>query len=107
MLWLTDENFEKEIKDAAKPVLVDFWAEWCSPCLVLGPILEKIADEFEEKFIFAKADLNSNPLIAQKYGIDRIPTVVLFKEGKPVSGFSGARPEPVVRELLDKMLIED
>ncbi len=106
MLNLTDENFEKEIQNANKPVLVDFWAGYCSPCLILAPILEKIAKEFSDKLIFVKVDLETAPLIAQKYGIDQIPTIILFKNGKPKSAFSGVRPESVIRELLNKMLKE-
>jgi len=104
MLQLTDENFEQEIQNADKPVVVDFWAPWCQPCFVLTPILEKVAEEFKGKFILAKVNLQEGQGIAQRLGIDRIPIVVLFKKGKPISGFIGARPEPVVRELLDKML---
>jgi len=104
MLTLTDENFEKKIQAAEKPVVVDFLASWCAPCLVLSPILEKLAEEYKDKFILAKVSLEAAPLTAQKYGIEQIPTVVLFNGGKSVSGFIGARPEPVVRELLDKML---
>jgi thioredoxin len=104
MIELTDQNFEKEIQVADKPVVVDFWAEWCTPCFILGPILEKLADEFEGKFILAKVNLAEAKAVAQKYGVERIPMVVLFNEGKPISGFIGARPEPIVRELLGKML---
>jgi len=101
---LTDENFEKEIQAADKPVVVDFWAEWCAPCSILTPILEKLANEFEGKFILAKVNLAEARTVAQKYGVERIPMVVLFIGGKPISGFIGARPEPITRELLDKML---
>ena len=104
MITLTDENFEKEITNSSKPILVDFWAQWCMPCFVLSPILEKLAEEYKDKFILAKVSLEVAPLTAQKFGVDRIPMVVLFNGGKPISGFIGARPEPVVRELLDKML---
>lgn len=104
MTTLTDQNFAEAIQKAEKPVLVDFYASWCQPCFVLGPILEKLAEEFKDKFILAKVDLDNAPLTAQKYGVERIPTVILFKEGKPVSGFTGVRPEPVLREFLDKML---
>jgi len=104
MLTLTDENFEKEITSASKPILVDFWAQWCMPCFVLSPILEKVVQEYEDKLTLAKVDLDAAPQISQKYGVDRIPMVVLFSGGKPISGFIGVRPEPVVREILDKML---
>jgi len=101
---LTDDNFDEAIQNANKPVVVDFWAEWCGPCFILTPILEKLANEFEGKFILAKVNLNEARTIAQKYGVERIPMVVLFNGGKPISGFIGARPEPTVKELLDKML---
>jgi len=104
MLNLTDENFEQEIKKADKPVLVDFWASWCSPCFIFAPILEKVAEEYKNKLIFAKVDLDSAPQVSQKYGIEQIPTIILFKDGKLVSGFIGARPELVIKEFLDKAL---
>jgi thioredoxin 1 len=84
---LNDQNFEEEIKKAEKPVLVDFWASWCMPCNMLTPILEKVARNYEDKVILAKVNLDEARVIAQKFGIDRIPTVILFKEGKPFSGF--------------------
>ncbi|GAI49172.1 unnamed protein product [marine sediment metagenome] len=104
MITLTDENFEKEITKSDKPVLVDFWALWCSPCFVLTPILEKLAEEYKDKFILAKVNLDYAPIAAQKYRIDRIPAVVLFKNGKPVSGFIGVKPEPVVKDIISQML---
>ena len=100
MLELTDENFEKEISNAKKPVLVDFFAIWCPPCSILSPILEKIEEEFKEKVIFAKVNVDAAPKTSQKYGINPIPTVILFKGGKPISEFIGARPESDVREWL-------
>ena len=104
MITLTDENFEKEIQETDKPILVDFWAQWCMPCFILGPILEKVVQEYEDRLILAKVDLDAAPQISQKYGVDRIPMVVLFSGGKPISEFIGVRPEPAVREMLDKML---
>jgi len=104
MINLTDENFEREIQNAKKPALVDFWAIYCNPCLVLSPILEKLAEEYKEKIIFAKVNLDLAPLTVQKYGIDRMPAVILFREGKPVSGFVGVRPEPEIREWLEENL---
>jgi len=104
MINLTDENFEKEIQKAEKPVLVDFWAEWCMPCFILGPILEKVAEEYNDKFIFAKVNVDSAPLISQKYGIKQIPTVILFNKGKSVSGFIGVKPEPVIKKWIEQNL---
>ncbi len=102
MLNLTDENFEKEIQRADRLILVDFWAQWCTPCFILGPILEKIAQEYKDKLTLAKVNLDTAPLTAQKYGIEKIPTVILFKWGKPISGFLGVRPEPVINQWLEE-----
>lgn len=99
---LTDQNFEKEISSAKKIVLVDFYSSWCNPCSILSPILEKIAEDYKEKIILTKVNLDYVPLTAQKYGITKIPTVILFKDGKPVSGFVGVRPESAIREWLEK-----
>jgi len=104
MITLTDQNFEKEISNSDKPIVVDFWTQWCLPCLVFSPILEKLAEEYKDKFILAKVNLDAVPLTAQKYGIDRIPQVLLFKKGKLISGFIGVRPESLVREWLEKNL---
>jgi len=104
MLILTDENFEKEISASPKPILVDFYTFWCAPCTILTPILEKLVGEFKEKIIFAKVNLDTAPLAAQKYGVDRIPTVILFNGGKPISGFVGVRSEPEIRKWLEENL---
>ncbi len=104
---LTDENFEKEINGSKKPVLVDFFATWCEPCAVLAPVLEKIADELSGQFILLKANLDDIPLTAQKFNVDRIPTVVIFKDGKPISGFVGVRAEKEIKEWLEKMIKEN
>jgi len=107
MTELTDENFETEIKNAKIPVLVDFFADWCSPCFVLSPILEKIAEAYKGKFILVKINLDKVPLTAQKFGIDRIPAIILFKNGEAIGSFVGLRPEPIIKEWLEKMLNED
>ncbi|MDP1538423.1 MAG: thioredoxin domain-containing protein, partial [bacterium] len=105
VLVLTDENFEREVSGAKKPVLVDFWMRGCAPCFLLTPILEKLAQEFEEKIIFAKTNLNDIPFTSQKYGITAAPTIILFKEGKPVSGFIGLKPEETIRPWLEENLL--
>lgn len=102
MIILTDENFEKIIQDSEKPVLVDFWAEWCGPCQMLSPVLEKVAEEYKEKIIFVKVNVDSTPIISQKYQINQIPSVVLFKNEKPASGFIGARDEEFIKKFLDE-----
>jgi len=103
-LNLNDQNFETEIKNTKKPVLVDFYAEWCPPCSVLAPILENLEKEYEKKVIFAKVNVESAPKTSQKYGVNPIPTVVLLKEGKPISGFIGVKPESEIREWLEENL---
>lgn len=104
MISLTDENFEKTIQDSEKPALVDFWAEWCGPCNALSPILEKIAENYKEKIVVAKLNVDSAPFSSQKYQVSQIPTVILFKNGKPVSGFVGARSEDFIKQWLEENL---
>ena len=103
-LNLTDQNFGQIIQTVDKPVLIDFWAQWCQPCFMLAPILEKVAEEFKDKIILAKVNLDNAQGVAQKFGIDKIPTVMLFEKGKPVGRFVGVRPEPVVRDIINQML---
>jgi len=100
---LNDENFEIEIKKIDKPVLVDFFTVWCEPCSILGPILEKVAEELKDKITLLKVNLDDIPLTAQKFGIDRIPTVVFFKDGKPASGFVGLRSESDIKQWLKEL----
>jgi len=104
---LTDENFEKEISNSEKPVLVDFWMPGCAPCFLLSAILEKLANDYGEKIIFSKVNLEIAPLVAQKHDISLTPTVILFKEGKPISEFIGARPEDEIRKWLEEVLKEN
>jgi thioredoxin 1 len=101
---LTDENFEKEINSADKLVLVDFFATWCEPCSMLAPILEKVAEQFKEKIVLVKANLDNIPLAAQKFEVEKIPTVILFKNGKPISGFVGLAPENAIKQWLENIL---
>lgn len=98
----TQQNFEADVLKASltQPVLVDFWAAWCAPCRQLGPVLEKLADEFAGAFRLAKVDTDAEMQIASIFGIRSLPTVVLVKDGQLVDGFSGALPESQLREFL-------
>lgn len=103
---ITDDNFESEVIERSKsvPVLVDFWAPWCAPCKMLGPILEKLAEEFNGKFVLAKVNVEENRKASGLYAIRSIPAVKLFKNGEIASEFIGARPEEVIKRWLDNNL---
>lgn len=85
-----------------RPVVVDFWADWCGPCKQLMPILEKLAAEYQGTFLLAKVNADEQQMLAQQLGVRSLPTVMVIKDGQPVDGFSGAQPESAVREMLDK-----
>ncbi len=94
---LIDESFQR-------PVLIDFWADWCEPCKSLMPLLEKLANEYAGQFILAKVNCDAEPHIAQQFGVRSLPTVMLMKDGQPADGFVGAQTETAVRQLLEKFL---
>ena len=87
-----------------RPVVVDFWADWCEPCKQLMPILEKLAEEYQGAFLLAKVNADEQQMLAQQLGVRSLPTIMVIKEGQPIDGFSGAQPESAVREMLDKHL---
>lgn len=90
---VSDADFENEVIDSEKPVLVDFWAEWCGPCHMIAPHVEEIANEHEEALRVAKLDVDENPTIPGRYGIIGIPTLMLFKGGEVVARMTGALPK--------------
>jgi thioredoxin 1 len=100
---ITDSNFE-EIINSDKPVLVDFWAEWCGPCKMIGPLVEELANEFEGKAIIGNVDVDTNPEVSAKFGIRSIPTLLVFKGGKIVDKQVGAVPKSVLSEKIEAQL---
>ena len=90
---VTDENFEAEVLKAGKPVLVDFWAEWCGPCKQIGPTLEEISDEMANELVIAKHNIDNEPNTPTKYGVRGIPTMLLFKDGELKATKVGATPK--------------
>lgn len=101
---LTDDNFEQEVLRSEQPVLVDFWAEWCGPCRVQGPIVSEMAEEFAGKVKVGKMEVDMNPRYPQQYGVMSIPTLVIFKDGKIVWQGVGVQEKSVLTEEFNKAL---
>lgn len=101
---VTDEAFETTVVGSELPVIVDFWAPWCGPCKMVGPILDKIAKEFAGKVIVAKVNTDDHSKWANKFGVQGIPTMLFMSEGKVVHQQVGALPEPMLRTVLDQFL---
>ena len=99
-----DSNFAQIVLQAKTPVLVDFWAVWCGPCRMVAPIIEELAEEYEGRVSFAKLEVDQNPKTAGKYGIMSIPTLLVFKDGNPVSNIVGFRPKAELKQSLDAVL---
>jgi thioredoxin 1 len=100
----TDANFKQEVLESKVPVLVDFWAEWCGPCRALGPIVEELAKKNEGRLKVLKCDIDSNPKAPEDFGIQAVPTMILFKDGKKVSEMVGLRPEAAIQAEVNKVL---
>ncbi len=103
-LHVTDQEFEETVLKNELPVIVDFWAPWCGPCRMVGPILEKFAKEYEGKIIIAKVNTDENQLWASKYHVRGIPTMLFVLNGEIVKQQVGALPEPMLRQAVDQLL---
>ena len=101
---IDDSNFEQMVLHAEKPVLVDFWAAWCAPCRMVAPIVDELAEEYGGKISFVKIDIDQNPKTAASYGIMSIPSLLIFKNGEPVSHIVGFRPKEELKRSLDAAL---
>lgn len=97
----TDANFSSDVLKSDKLVLVDFWAPWCGPCKMIGPIVEKLSTELASTVKIGKLNVDDNPATAQEYGVQSIPTLLLFKDGKVVGTTMGFQPEPKLRAFID------
>ena len=104
MLTLTNTNFDAELKNVDSPLLVDFWAEWCGPCRMVAPVLEKLAEEYDGKVRIGKVNVDEQSGLATRYGIQSIPTLLIFKGGKVVEQFIGATTRDVLARMIDKHL---
>ena len=103
-LEITDSSFEETVLKSDKPVLVDFWAAWCGPCRMVGPIIDEISSEYENKAIVGKVDIDSNQEFAAKYGVRNIPTVLVFSNGELVDRHVGVAPKDTYAAALDNLL---
>ena len=98
------DNFQKTVLESTKPVLVDFWAEWCAPCKAIGPVIEELSKEYDGKVSFVKVNVDESPFVASNYSIMSIPTLMIFKDGKPAEHVIGFKPKSELKKLLDALL---
>ena len=101
---ITDSSFEKDVLNSSKPVLVDFWAEWCGPCRQIGPALEELSKELGGKIVVAKLNVDENPTTPVKYGVKGIPTLMIFKDGQVAATKIGAMPKQKIKEWIDSTI---
>jgi thioredoxin 1 len=103
-LEITDANFEEVVLKSSQPVLVDFWAEWCGPCRMLGPIIEELSSDYDGKAVIGKVDVDSNQQYAAQFGVRNIPTVLIFKDGELVNRQVGVSQKNVYSDYIDALL---
>ncbi len=99
-----EDNFKKDVLEADVPVLVDFWAVWCGPCIAVAPVLVELEQEYDGKMKLAKINVDENNILAAQYGIAAIPTMLIFKGGKPVKQFVGLKSKKALKEALDELM---
>jgi thioredoxin 1 len=97
---VTEQSFEQEVLQSEKPVIVDFWAEWCGPCHAVAPVLDRIVDERNGDLKLVKVNIDEQPALSQRYGVQSIPTMILFKNGEPAAAAIGAQPKPALERAL-------
>ncbi len=99
-----DNNFDQTVLQSKTPILVDFWATWCRPCLMVAPVLEELADEYEGRITIAKLDVDHNPKTATKYRVMSIPNLIIFKDGQPASQIVGFKPKAQLKKDIDAVI---
>ena len=104
IVHVNQESFQKTVIDSQKPVLVDFWAEWCGPCKMVAPIIDELAGEYKDKAGFAKINVDQNPQLASQFGVMSIPTIMIFKNGKPEQQVIGYKSKNDLKKLIDGVL---
>lgn len=104
IIELTDETFEEKIKTSDKPVMVDFWAPWCGPCKAIGPTVEALSEEYGDQMVFAKVNVDDNPLSPSKFGVQAIPTLIFFKNGEVAEQITGMVAKEKLEETLKGIL---
>jgi len=104
LIDINDSNFDEIVLKSKTPVLIDFWAPWCAPCKMVAPVVEELSNEYEGKVTFGNVNVDETPKIAVKYGIMSIPTLIIFKNGQPVSNIVGYRPKDQIKQSLDAAL---
>ena len=101
---IEESKFDEAVLKARMPVLVDFWAPWCGPCRMVAPVVDELASEYDGKVSFVKVNVDNNPQIASQYGVMSIPTLIIFKNGKPVANMVGFRPKAELKKSLEKAI---